>query len=116
MLAPLGLFCFGLPQTQTYGRLWAANFALTVFVQFFQVVTLALGGMLATYVSATGFFGWGQDMTSLFVSIAVIYLVLRIPSMVRTSATTALGPIAGAGPAAVESMIGIATRLVEVML
>ena len=116
VLAPLGLFCFGLPQTQGYGRLWAANFAMTVFVQFFQVVTLALGGMLVTYVSAIGFFGWGQDMTSLFVSIAVIYLVLRIPAMVRTGATTTLGPIAGAGPAAAESVIGIATRLVEVML
>lgn len=116
VLAPFGLLCFGLPQTQGYGRLWASNFTLTVFVQFFQVVALALGGMLATSVSTTGFFGMGQDMTSLFVSIAVMYLVLRIPAMVRTTATPALGPVAGAGPGAVEAVIGGAVRLAEVLL
>src|SRR5579883_2698935 len=33
-LAPLGLFCFGLPLTSGWGRLWMQQFSLAVFVQF----------------------------------------------------------------------------------
>ncbi len=118
VLAPLGLLCFGLPQTQGYARLWASSFVSTTFVQFFQVVALALGGILATYVSTTGFFDLGQDMTPLFVSAAVLFLVLRIPGMLRNP----MGPVAEAGPAAAALAgsaagwaLGTVTRLVEVI-
>jgi hypothetical protein len=93
VLAPLGLLCFGLPQTQGYGRLWTSMFAVTLFVQFFQVVTLALGGMLISYTETTGLLTLDTGVMSLLVSTAVIYLVLRIPGMIRHAA---LRPLADA--------------------
>ena len=48
VLSGPGLACFALPQTIGYGRMWLSLTATTVMVQFFQVVTLALGGMLVT--------------------------------------------------------------------
>jgi len=93
VLTPLGLLCFGLPQTQGYGRLWTSTFAVTLFVQFFQVVTLALGGMLISYTETTGLLNLDTGVVSLLVSTAVIYLVLRIPGMIRN---WALRPVAEA--------------------
>jgi hypothetical protein len=94
VLAPLGLLCFGLPQTQGYGRLWTSTFTVTLFVQFFQVVTLALGGMLISSTESTGLLSLDTGIVSLLVSTAVIYLVLSIPGMIRN---WALRPVAEAG-------------------
>jgi hypothetical protein len=93
VLAPLGLLCFGLPQTQGYGRLWTSTFAATLFVQFFQVVTLALGGMLISYTQTTGLLTLDTGIVSLLVSTAVMYLVLHIPGMIHN---WALRPVAQA--------------------
>ena len=116
VLAPLGLLCFGLPQTQEYGRMWSSTFSVTLFIQFFQVVTLALGGMLISYVQATNLLQLDQAVLSLLASTAVIFLVLRIPSMIRN---WALRPIVEAGMAteraaggAAEYAAGVATRLI----
>jgi hypothetical protein len=43
VLSGPGLACFALPQTMGYGRMWLSLTATTVLVQFFQVLTLALG-------------------------------------------------------------------------
>jgi hypothetical protein len=94
VLAPFGLLCFGLPQTQGYGRLWTSTFAATLFVQFFQVVTLALGGMLISYTQTTGLLNLDTGIVSLLVSTAVMSLVLRLPGMLHN---WALRPIAEAG-------------------
>jgi cellulose synthase/poly-beta-1,6-N-acetylglucosamine synthase-like glycosyltransferase len=99
VLAPLGMLCFGLPQTQGYGRLWTSTFAVTLFVQFFQVVTLALGGMLISYTQTTGLLNLDAGVVSLLVSTAVISLVLHIPGMIRN---WALRPIAQAGLASAQ--------------
>src|SRR5205814_7816759 len=34
VLAPLGLLCFALPQTEIWGRMWAQAFVATLIVQF----------------------------------------------------------------------------------
>jgi hypothetical protein len=99
VLAPMGMLCFGLPQTQGYGRLWTSTFAATLFVQFFQVVTLALGGMLISYTQTTGLLNLDAGVVSLLVSTAVISLVLHIPGMIRN---WALRPIAQAGLASAQ--------------
>jgi len=106
VLAPLGLLCFGLPQTQGYGRLWTSTFAVTLFVQFFQVVTLALGGILISSTETTGLLNLDTGVVSLLVSTAVIYLVLHIPGMIRN---WALRPVAEAGLASVQ----VAGRLIS---
>ena len=120
VLAPWWLLCFGLPQTQEYGRLGASTFASTLFVQFFQIVVLSLGGMLITFVQTANILHLDAAVLSLFVSAAVMSLVLRIPSMLRT---WALRPVADAGPAgarafgsAVEFAAGTAVRAVQVFL
>jgi hypothetical protein len=106
VLAPLGLLCFGLPQTQGYGRLWTSTFAATLFVQFFQVVALALGGMLISSTQTTRLLNLDTGVVSLLVSTAVLYLVLCIPGMIRS---WALRPIAQAGLAPAQ----IAGRLIS---
>src|SRR6266699_4718744 len=53
VLSGPGLACFALPQTIGYGRMWLSLTATTVMVQFFQVLTLALGGMLVTSLDAS---------------------------------------------------------------
>jgi hypothetical protein len=116
VLAPPAFLCWGLPQTQGYARLWSSTFAATVFVQFFQVAALALGAMLISYISAAHLLSLDSTVLTLLVSLAVLYLVLRIPGMLRVYA---LRPIAEAGPAAVraaqgaaEYVAGTAVRLV----
>jgi hypothetical protein len=116
VLAPPAFLCWGLPQTQGYARLWSSTFAATVFVQFFQVTALALGAMLISYISAAHLLSLDSTVLTLLVSLAVLYLVLRIPGMLRVYA---LRPIAEAGPAAVraaqgaaEYVAGTAVRLV----
>jgi len=106
VLAPLGLLCFGLPQTQGYGRLWTSTFAVTLFVQFFQVVTLALGALLISSTQTTSLLNLDTGVVSLLVSTAVMYLALCIPGMIRN---WALRPIAQAGLASAQ----IAGRLIS---
>ena len=97
VLAPLAFLCGALPQTQGYLRLWLSTFAATVFIQFFQVSALAIGGTLISYVTAANLFNLGGSLLSIITSSAVLYLVLRIPGMLRI---WALRPVAEAGPAA----------------
>src|SRR6266702_1984630 len=64
VLSGPGLACFALPQTLGYGRMWLSLTATTVLVQFFQVVTLALGGMLLTSLGASNVFGVGGTLAT----------------------------------------------------
>ena len=103
VLAPPAFLCWALPQTQGYARLWTSTFAATVFVQFFQVSALALGAMLISYTSTAHLLNLDRTLLSLLISIAVLYLVLRIPGMLRVYA---LRPVAEAGPAALRAAQG----------
>jgi hypothetical protein len=103
VLAPLAILCGSLHQTQGYLRLWMSTFAATVFIQFFQVLALAIGGTLISYVAAANLFNLGGTLLSIITSSAVLYLVLRIPGMLRIYA---LRPVADAGPAAVRAAQG----------
>lgn len=78
--APLGLVCWVLPQTQPWARLWTRTFVSTVFVQFLQVLTLALGGALLAYFPNDGLFGAFMD---LLIGLATCYATLKIPGMLR---------------------------------
>ncbi len=76
VLSGPGLACFALPQTVGFGRMWLSPTAKTVLVQFFQVVTLALGGMLVTSLGASNLFGVGGTLATLLVCVALLYLIL----------------------------------------
>jgi len=103
VLAPLAFLCGALHQTQGYLRLWMSTFAATVFIQFFQVSALAIGGTLISYVAAANLFNLGGTLLSIITSSAVLYLMLRMPGMLRIYA---LRPVADAGPAAMRAAQG----------
>lgn len=103
-LAPLGFLCFALPQTHAWGRLWLTNFVTTVFVQFFQVAILSLGGvLLSALLTGTGdlhtLFSLdtdpGQPLLTALMSSAVFFLVLKIPGMLRQWALSSTSHQAG---------------------
>ena len=120
-LAPLGILCYGLPQTQRWGRLWMNNFIITVFVQFFQVVLLALGGMfVSALLAGTGdlsnIFAFdtdpGKPILTALSSIAIFFLVLKLPGMLREWALQ--GVANQAGTASLEAAQGAAASAVEI--
>jgi hypothetical protein len=119
VLAGPGLACFAIPQTMGYGRMWLSLTATTVLVQFFQVVTLALGGMLLTSLGATNVFGVGGTLATLLVCVALLYLVLRIPGIVHRFALRpmmdASRAVAGAAEGAVGVVADVAPRLLALL-
>lgn len=88
VLAPLGLLCWVLPQTQGWAHLWSQTFAAAVFTQFVQAVALKVGASLIVDYSETT-----ADATiiSLFLGIAVLGLTLKIPSLLRAGGGGGLG-------------------------
>lgn len=85
VLAPLGLMCFALPQTQRWGRLWAEAFTSTLIVQFIQMVMVALGaGLIATV-------DLGASGLSIFAGIGVLYLTFKAPGWLLSGAARVLG-------------------------
>ena len=119
VLAGPGLACFALPQTMGFGRMWLSLTATTVLVQFFQVVTLALGGMLLTSLGASNVFGVGGTLATLLVCVALLYLVLRIPGIVHRFALRpmmdASRAAAGAAEGAVAMVADVAPRLLALL-
>jgi hypothetical protein len=107
VLSGLGLACFALPQTIGYGRMWLSLTATTVMVQFFQVVTLALGGMLVTSLGASNVFGVGGTLATLLVCVALLYLVLRIPGIVHRFALRPMMDASRAAAGAAEGAVGV---------
>ncbi len=79
--APLGLVCWVLPQTHAWAQLWTRAFVSTVFVQFLQVLALALGGGLIAFFPSDGLFAALMD---LIVGLATVYLALKIPGFLRS--------------------------------
>ena len=119
VLSGPGLACFALPQTMGYGRMWLSLTATTVLVQFFQVVTLALGGMLVSSLGASNIFGVGGTLATLLVCVALLYLVLRIPGIVHRFALRpmmdASRAVGGAATGAVGVVAEVAPRLLALL-
>ena len=111
VLAGPGLACFALPQTVGFGRMWLSLTATTVMVQFFQVVTLALGGTLLTSLGASNIFGVSGTLATLLVCLALLYLVLRIPGIVHRFA---LRPMMDASRAVAGAAEGIGALVADV--
>lgn len=88
VVAPLGLLCWVLPQTQGWARLWSHTFSAAVFTQFLQVVTLKLGGSLVTDLTPMA---PDSALLAVFLGIAVLALTLKIPGLLRTHVGDGLG-------------------------
>ncbi len=114
-LAGPGLACFALPQTLRFGRLWLSLFATTVMVQLFQVVALALGGVLITSLGTGSLFNLDSTLVTLFVSMAVLYLVLRLPGMLNTWALRPMMEASRSVTDTAQSTAATATRLLALL-
>jgi hypothetical protein len=80
VLSPIWLLMLGLKQTERFGRLGALAFATTLFLQFIQVVTMAVGGALV------GSFGpAATSPITILVGLAALYLTFKIPGMLYGS-------------------------------
>jgi len=119
VLAGPGLACFALPQTVGFGRMWLSLTATTVMVQFFQVVTLALGGTLLTSLGASNIFGVSGTLAMLLVCLALLYLVLRMPGIVHRFALRPMMDTSRATAGAVGGAAGfvadVAPRLLALL-
>jgi hypothetical protein len=80
VVAPLGLLCWVLPQTQGWARLWSATFFTAVFTQFVQVLALKLGGSLLTELTPMA---PDAALLALFLGVAMLALTLKIPGLLR---------------------------------
>src|SRR5437773_5889148 len=105
VLYALAMLCSASRHTQNWTRLWFSTFGTTVFIQFFQVVLLALGGTLISFVAAAYLLQIDGTILSLLTSTAILYLVLRIPRMLQNYA---LRPIAEAGAMTLSAVQGAA--------
>ncbi|HEY3081069.1 MAG TPA: conjugal transfer protein TrbL family protein [Chloroflexota bacterium] len=96
VVAPLGLACWVLPQTQGWARLWSSTFTGAVFVQFAQVVALALGGQLLVQLAPSGI---DTMAVTPFLGFAALWLALRIPSLIAVEFTQVFPrpPVLGSG-------------------
>ncbi|MHB8595744.1 MAG: hypothetical protein ACYDER_02910 [Ktedonobacteraceae bacterium] len=115
VLAGPGLACLAFSQTVGFGRLWLSLTASMVMVQFFQVVTLALGGTLITAIGVTNILGLDRTIATILICIALLYLVLRIPGIVSRSALRpmleASATTTGVAQGAVSYVANVAPRL-----
>jgi Conjugal transfer protein TrbL len=88
VLAPLGLLCWALPQTQAWARLWTSTFVATTLVQFLQMATLKLGAALILELTPGRL---DNAVLTLLVGIAALTLTFKIPGTLRTWALRSMG-------------------------
>ena len=80
VLAPVMVLCWVLPQTQGWSRWWAQLLPLTVFQQAVQMVVLRLGSTLAVELTPGS---TANALLTLMLGIAVLWLTLQVPSLLR---------------------------------
>jgi hypothetical protein len=107
VLAPVAALMWVLPQTQSWFRWWADLFPITVFQQAIQVMVLRLGTALMVELTPGSL---SNALLTLMLGIAVCWLTLKVPSLLRSrhsqaglfnvvtlvAATRAVGAIGGA--------------------
>lgn len=79
-LAPIGVFCFALPQTRAWGRLWAEGFVAALLIQPLQAVIVLIGSsFMANMVQLFG--PNFPPIVQILLGMACVYLAIRVPSM-----------------------------------
>ncbi|HYM49094.1 MAG TPA: conjugal transfer protein TrbL family protein [Candidatus Limnocylindrales bacterium] len=77
-VAPLAALCLVLPETKSFARGWNRLFMVTVFMQFGQVLVLRLASAFTTELN-------GNPIAALY-GAAVLYLVIKVPGVLSSSA------------------------------
>ena len=112
ILSPLGIACWAFPNRslQEVARSWCMGFFKMVFVQFIQVSCLAVGMVVIPPLSVNWNLTASLNGTNLFAflgPIAIIWLMVRVPRMVGSSA---LGQVEAAGHVVGQAVGGFAAR------
>jgi hypothetical protein len=94
ILSPLAVLAWVLPQTQGWFRWWSSLLPATVFQQALQVLTLRLGAALLVELTPGSVDG---ALLTLFLGIAVCWLTLKVPALLRP----------GAGRAGLSSVVSL---------
>ena len=81
VLAPVAALLWVLPQTQGWVRWWADLFPITVFQQAIQVMVLSLGTALMVELTPGSL---SNALLTLMLGIAVCWLTLKVPSLLRS--------------------------------
>lgn len=104
IVAPLGLLCWILPQTQRWARLWSGTFVSTVFTQFIQVAALVLASDLLSAIGSGA--GPAGAVLGPFLGLATLILVLKLPGFVGREVSNGWSAVRGLA-------IGTAARTVS---
>jgi hypothetical protein len=83
ILSPVMVLCWVLPQTQGWFRWWTSLFPTTVFQQVTQLITLRLGASLMVELTPGS---TDNALLTLFLGIAVCWLTLKVPALLRSGA------------------------------
>ena len=87
-LAPIALGLWILPHTAGWGRHWLRTFMTTVLQQAVQLIALALGvGFLQEFAAIAAFEPVQDLVWKLLMSLAFMYLVTRVPSLLGQAGT-----------------------------
>ncbi len=86
VLAPVMALLWVLPQTQGWARWWGDLFPITVFQQAIQMMVLRLGSALMVELTPGSL---SNALLTLLLGIAVCWLTLKVPSILRSRAGTA---------------------------
>ena len=92
IVAPLGLLCWILPQTQRWSRWWSTAFVGAIATQFLQVTALVLANNLLTAIGSGGRAG---DILGPFMGLATLVLVLKLPGLVGHQLSDGWGLLRG---------------------
>jgi len=86
VLAPVMALLWVLPQTQSWSRWWADLFPITVFQQAIQMMVLRLGSALMVELTPGSL---SNALLTLLLGIAVCWLTLKVPSILRSRMSAA---------------------------
>lgn len=86
VLAPVMALLWVLPQTQSWARWWADLFPITVFQQAIQMMVLRLGSALMVELTPGSL---SNALLTLLLGIAVCWLTLKVPSLLRSRMSAA---------------------------
>jgi hypothetical protein len=81
VLAPIATLLWVLPQTQGFARWWADLLPITVFQQAIQMMVLKLGSALMLELTPGNL---SDALLTLLLGIAVCWLTLKVPSLLRS--------------------------------
>ncbi len=80
ILAPVGILLMASGFGRSWGQLWCRLFFYSLFIQFLQVLVVAIGSAISTNFLSLGSQG-SLSPTTLFVGIASLYLAFKLPQI-----------------------------------